>query len=137
MQHIALVSEPGRHLHCPRMSMKNNYVPNDNIRMLRWLITMRYKIGLAFLVILLVSSQVYAEPLGSILNLVLVVLCYLLTNALYSLFLHANLSPRRIEIIRQVQLPIELVISTAAIYYSGGVLTPMFIIYMVSVLVSI
>lgn len=117
--------------------MRYDYVPDVNTKMLRWLISMRYKIALAFLIVLMVSTQVYAEPLQSVLNMVLVVGCYLLTNVLYSLFLHINPSPRRIEIIRQVQLPIELVIATAAIYYLGGVLTPMFIIYMVSILISI
>jgi hypothetical protein len=112
-------------------------IPDDNTKTLRWLISIRYKVALAFLVVLVASSLIYTQPLKSVLYLLAVDLVYLLVNALYSIALGNRLTPSRTEVIRQMQLPIELLISSAAIYFSGGVLTPMFVIYMLSILVSI
>jgi diguanylate cyclase (GGDEF)-like protein len=112
-------------------------IPGDTVNTLRWLISIRYTIALAFLVVLTASALVYAQPLDSILVLLSVDLVYLLANCLYSILLTTKPSPGCIEVIRQTQLPVELMLCSVAIYLSGGVLTPMFIIYMLSILVSI
>src|SRR4051812_19317866 len=89
--------------------VKYTRVADDNIKTLRWLISVRYKVVLTFLGLLLFGSQVYLAPLSSTLSIVSVSVFYLIVNGLYSLLLKANPSPRRVEIIKQIQLPVELV----------------------------
>ncbi len=105
--------------------------------MLRWLNSIRYKVALAFLVVLTLSAVLYPSPLVSTLSVVALVLVYLAMSGIYDLFLRGSPSAKRIGFIQQIQLPVELVLFSVAIYVSGGVLTPMFMIYILTIVVSI
>src|SRR5436190_21112773 len=105
-------------------------VPNSDVDTLRWLMRIRYRITFAFVLLLLLSVLVYPSSPEGTFYLTGTTLAYLFVNVFYSFALRGYPSSRRIEWIRQVQMPVELAICTVAIYFSGGVLTPMFLLYM-------
>ncbi|MDQ3705715.1 MAG: sensor domain-containing diguanylate cyclase [Chloroflexota bacterium] len=104
-------------------------LPQGERETLRWVIGMRYKIGVSLLAVLVVSTLFSIIPLDSAYNLLLPLLVYLLGSGVYDLASREGASTSRINIIRNIQLPEKLLLCTFAIYVSGGALTPMVLLY--------
>jgi|GEM_PF-787388 len=113
------------------------HIPDGDVETLRWLMGIRFRIGISLLLILLFSFLTGIMSVQMSLNLFLVDLVYLLANGLYTLLLKGNPPARRVQWMRQIQVPEKVIACTIAIYVSGGVLTPLFILYTLVVLESI
>jgi len=104
---------------------------------LRWVIGIRYKIGLLLFAILIVAYALGVISTGTTIRLAFTDLLYLLASLFYSYTLNQNPSLRRITLIRNLQVPELLVLATTATYYSGGVLSPLFILFPLAILQAI
>ena len=112
-------------------------LPDGERETLRWVINMRYKIGASLLGVLMLSSIFSIIPPDSAFNLLWPLLAYLFSSAAYDLASRSGASTRRIAFIRSVQLPEKLLLCTAAVYLSGGVLTPMVLLYPLTIIEAI
>lgn len=110
---------------------------NSDLETLRWLFTIRWKSAFGFLLVLAASFFIPGVPFSSVFNLTLVVLLFLAFNGMYALLLRGDPPARTVEWLRRGVIPFDVVVSTLAIYISGGVLTPIFIIYSIAILMSI
>lgn len=113
------------------------HVPESTLSTILWVINIRYKIALSLCAILIACGLVYTQPFTTLLYPLPVVAVYLLTNAAYYYLLRGEPSPRRVNTIRMAQFPLELVVATVGMYATGGVLTPVSLIYVFSILVAI
>ena len=111
--------------------------PEGTVGTLRWLINMRARVVIALTAVLLLTSLIESIPRNVILNLSVVALAFLAFNSVYAFLLRGEPSTRRVELLKQVLAPFDAVLSTVVIYLAGGVLTPMFITYTLTILVSI
>ncbi len=112
-------------------------IPQGQKDTLLWFIDMRYKIGVILLSMLLVSYVVGITTAEFTLNLGLLTGLYLVTSGVYSFLLRGDPSERRIALVCNLQLPDTLTICTLAIYFAGGALTPMVILYPLAILEAI
>ncbi|HEY0072221.1 MAG TPA: sensor domain-containing diguanylate cyclase, partial [Chloroflexia bacterium] len=112
-------------------------LPEGERETLRWVINMRYKIGASLLAVLIVSSMFGIIPADSAYNLLWPLLAYLFGGAAFDLLSREGASPRRVAILRNIQLPEKLLLCTIAIYVSGGALTPMVLLYPLTIIEAI
>src|SRR3954453_17381070 len=101
-----------------------SYVSNNTLNTIRWIISIRYRIALSLCAIVFACSFVFPQPISTVLFPLPVVLAYLGVNAWYCYLLRGSPSPERVNFVRRAQLPLELLVATAGIYTTGGVLTP-------------
>jgi diguanylate cyclase (GGDEF)-like protein len=104
---------------------------------LGWLLSMRYRIGMLLLLVLGISNLIQFMSLESSLGLFAVNVTYLLITGGYGFLLKGERGTRYANLVRQAQLPEKIALCTLAIYFSGGVLTPLFILYPLAILESI
>ena len=112
-------------------------LPEGNVETLRWLISMRYKIGLLLLLIQAICNMIDSSAPVSSLGLFIVNVAYLVATAVYGALLKGENGERRSNVVRQVQMFEKIFLCTLAVYFFGGVLTPLFILYPLLVLESI
>jgi diguanylate cyclase (GGDEF)-like protein len=112
-------------------------LPEGEVQTLRWLISMRYRIGLLLLLVLAISTSTELIAVGPIVGLYTVNIAYLFITWVYSFMLRGEKGSRHTNLIRQLQMPEKIILCTLAIYFFGGVLTPLFILYPLAVLESI
>lgn len=104
---------------------------------LRWFIGMRYKVGFGLLAVLLMSYTIGLGPAVSVINLIAATLVYLAGTGIYDFALRNNPSQRLATFIRNLQIPEHMLLCTVAVYLNGGVLTPMVLVYPVSIVQAI
>ncbi len=109
-------------------------LPEGEVQTLRWLISMRYRIGLLLLLVLVISTSTELIDLAPIVGLYTVNIAYLFITWVYSFMLRGEGGARYTNLIRQLQMPEKIILCTLAIYFVGGVLTPLFILYPLAVL---
>jgi diguanylate cyclase (GGDEF)-like protein len=112
-------------------------IPKDDLQALRWLLSLRNRVAIALLFMLAIASLIQGIPVQATVSLLLLNCLFLATNVLYRLLIRGNPPPRMLGILRQVMIPVDMVINTIVIYVSGGTLSPLFITYPVAILVSI
>lgn len=109
-------------------------VPKAELETLRWLILLRYKISAALFITLSLTVLVGMFPYESAVSLGGVILTYGAATVIYNLALRGDISRRRFLFIRNLQIPEKVLICTAAIYFSGGVLTPAVVLYPLAIM---
>lgn len=102
-----------------------------------WFIGMRYKIAVSLLSVLLISYVAGFGPVDGVTNLIAVSLVYLVATVIYNVILRNNPTDRQVAFIRNLQIPENLLLGTLELYLTGGVLTPMVLVYPVSVIQAI
>lgn len=112
-------------------------LPEGEVQTLRWLFVMRYRIGFLLLVVVIVCSLANLVREESSLGLLAVNLVYLVATAIYDLILRGEVGERFAPLIRGVQMPEKIILCTLALYFFGGALTPLFILYPLAILESI
>ena len=112
-------------------------LPEGDVETLRWLISMRYRIGFLLLLVLSVTALVEVTSVMALAGLFSVNLTYLAATALYGFMLRGDKAARHANLVRQLQMPEKIALCTLAIYFFGGVLTPLFVLYPLAVLESI
>ncbi len=112
-------------------------MPVGDVETLRWLVSMRFKIGLLLLVVQTLSNLIdFSAPISTI-GLYTVNCLYLSATLIYGLLLKGDRALRYASLIRQIQTPEKILLTTLAIYFFGGVLTPLFLLYPLAVIESI
>jgi diguanylate cyclase (GGDEF)-like protein len=114
-----------------------SHIPDGDLETLRWLTSIRFRIGFSLLLVVLFGRLAGIMSPNVTFNLFLVDVAYLLLNCVYALLLKGTPSARIVKVLRQAQVPEKVAICTLAIYVSGGVLTPMFILYTLVLLEAI
>lgn len=112
-------------------------LPEGEVQTVRWLVSMRYKIGLLLLLVLAISTSVEfisPEPMIALFSLNI---AFLLITGVYKFMLRGEDGARHIDLIRRIQMPEQIIFCTLAIYFSGGVLTPLFLLYTLGVVASV
>ncbi|HUP27391.1 MAG TPA: diguanylate cyclase, partial [Chloroflexia bacterium] len=104
---------------------------------LRWVVSIRFKVGLTLLALLLLGWLVGLVPFAMTISLGLVNLLYLCAGAAYWYLLKSNPTKRTMSLVRDIQIPEKLLLCTVALYFCGGVLSPVFILYPVSIMEAI
>src|SRR5688500_3700164 len=98
---------------------------------LRWIIGIRFKIGIILLTILFAANVAAVIPTTTTAYLAIANIIYLLTGFAYSYALKrpgvGQVSFRTMRLIQAVQVPEKLLLCTSAVYISGGVFSPLFI----------
>lgn len=112
-------------------------IPEGAGQTLRWVIALRYKVAAVLLFILLVSNQLGLFSTESTYTLAGVIILYAAITCAYDLASRGEASKRRIALLSNIQIPEKVLISTLAIYLSGGVLTPMVLLYPIAIIESI
>jgi diguanylate cyclase (GGDEF)-like protein len=112
-------------------------IPKDDLEALRWLLGLRNRVASMLLVMLLTFILIPAIPRPVIFSLAGIDLLFFGVNSLYGWLVKGKPSARRMQVLRQVMMPVDMLIDTIAIYLSGGALSPLFITYPISILISI
>lgn len=76
-------------------------------------------------------------PFGNIVALAACGLFYLALTSTCRLLLDRKPSDRLVTLLAELLIPLEAVLSTLAIFFTGGALTPMFIVYPLGIMMSI
>lgn len=114
-----------------------SYLPHGNIDVLSWLLQIREKVVIWLTLMLIATTLIPDVPGDSSRALVVLCLTFLALNGLLILLLKKSRSARTVKVLRQMLMPFDMVVVTVACYLSGGVLTPLSILYPVFILVSI
>lgn len=117
--------------------MQTTNIPEGEGQTLRWVIAMRYKVALVLFLILLVSNQLGFFSAGSTYTLGGVIILYAAITCVYDLASRGEVSKRRIALLSNIQIPEKVLISTLAVYLSGGVLTPVVLLYPIAIIEAI
>jgi diguanylate cyclase (GGDEF)-like protein len=118
-------------------------LPETDLGTLRWLVHLRVRIALVLLLVLAAVNLIEPLPPETSAALIATDLVYLLFGSLYAYLLKerpaSSFSPAeaRISFVRNAQLPEKLALCTLAVYFSGGVLTPSFLLYSLAVIEAI
>lgn len=111
-----------------------SYTEQDS---LRWFLSIRGKVALGLLFVIVLAALLPGLPSRTLLTLAVVDAVFLVFNSLYTFLLNNHPDLPVLALLRAAQMPIDVSISTVVLYLSGGVLTPLFIGYMLGILVSI
>src|SRR5688500_4017897 len=103
------------------------------LRTLRWIISIRFKIGIILLTILVAANVAAVIPTTTTAYLAIANIIYLLTGFAYSYALKrpgvGQVSFRTMRLIQAVQVPEKLLLCTFAVYTCGGVFCLLSILY--------
>lgn len=112
-------------------------IPEGEDQTLRWVIGMRYRVSAVLLLVLLITNLLGFFLADTAYSLAAVILLYIGTSAVYDFASRGEVSKQRIALLRSIQIPEKIIVCTLAIYLSGGVLTPLVLIYPVAIIESI
>jgi diguanylate cyclase (GGDEF)-like protein len=112
-------------------------VADSDLDSLRWFLSIRGKVSVALLFVLFLVTQVEGMPVQTAVHLMWINVVLLVVNAAYYLALKGNPPVSTLRFLRQLLMPVDVILSTVAVYVSGGVLTPLAIVYPLNILTSI
>ncbi len=112
-------------------------IPQGELDILRWFVNLRYRVAFPLLLVITATYLLGISPFQGTVSLLGLNLFYLITTYAHSQALSNNPSEQRVALVRQLQLPENLLICTLAVYLTGGVLTPMTLSYPVVIIESI
>jgi hypothetical protein len=100
---------------------------------------MRLRVRIGLLLMLVLVSVYFVQPLPvlTMFGLVLTDVTYLGFSTLYSYLLVGSRAERFAPLVLRIQLPEKLILCTLALYFSGGVLTPTFLLYSLAIVEAI
>ena len=124
----------------PRLPVPpDRHLPESTLTTLRWFIRIRYTISLVLFAILTIAYAIGVMPAPAAAKLAIANALYVGASVFYNSLLNRKpaISPRRLTLVVNLQVPEMLFLCTIALYYSGGALTPLFILYPLVILGSI
>jgi GAF domain-containing protein len=100
---------------------------------------MRLRVRVGLLLLLVLAAVYFIEPMPdwTMVGLVSTDLAYLLFSAIYAYLLGEGRADRYMRLVRRAQLPEKLILTTFAVYFAGGVLTPTYLVYSLAIIESI
>lgn len=112
-------------------------VPSNKLDTLKWVLAIKTNVAIGLFLIMLFSLLLPGIPTLNVLYLLALGATYITFNCVFMLALGRNPSDNAMKVISEVLIPVEVAISTIAIYFTGGALTPMFIVYTLGIMMSI
>jgi hypothetical protein len=112
-------------------------LPDAREDTLLWLVAIRGSVALGLLGILVAVLLIPNIALPSVVSLMLLTGAFILANAVFNMVLAQNPSPNVLKWMRRLLVLLDVLVATIAIYLSGGPLSPMFIVYSLTIPVSI
>jgi diguanylate cyclase (GGDEF)-like protein len=112
-------------------------IPNSKLDTLRWVLAIKTKVATGLLFIMLLSVFLPGAPAANILYLIGLGVVYIGFNSTLMLVLNRAASDRVVKVFSEVLIPVEVALSTLSVFFTGGALTPMFIVYTLGIMMSI
>lgn len=122
----------------PRIGVASDLGSNELVERMRWVIGIRWTVVVALLLVglIIVIGQLPSETalwqIGLAATVALLNVCYLVATWQPS-FTTTNLG----QILRYAQIPIDLLIFTIIVHFSGGVTGPVFVLYFLYIFVGL
>ncbi|MEO5951182.1 MAG: sensor domain-containing diguanylate cyclase, partial [Chloroflexia bacterium] len=100
-------------------------------------ITIKTNVVIGLIVVMLATLAIPGVPVTNVAILIGICMVYTGINCAFLYAARRDVSENTTRIVAKALIPWEVVLNTLGIYFTGGVLTPMFIIYMMNILMSI
>ena len=115
----------------------NSAIPNTSLETLSWVLSIKTNVALGLLLALVASLLLPGIPYTNVIFLIAGAVVYLAVTTVARSLLRGTPSDKLVRTLTEVLIPLEVTFSTADIYFTGGALTPMFIVYTLSIMMSI
>lgn len=112
-------------------------IPSSRLETLRWAITIKTNTVIGLMLVMLAALALPGIPVGNIATLIGICAVYTALNCTFLYLARHSISEKVTRVVAETLIPWEVVLNTVGIYFTGGVLTPMFIIYMMNIFMSI
>ncbi|MGA7730947.1 MAG: sensor domain-containing diguanylate cyclase [Chloroflexia bacterium] len=112
-------------------------IPNSKLDTLKWVLAIKTNVAVGLLFVMLITFLLPDVPVENLVYLTSLCLVYIGFNCAITFALSRNPSDRSVRIFSEIFIPVEVALSTLSIYFTGGALTPMFIVYTLGIMMSI
>ncbi len=112
-------------------------IPNNKVDTLKWVLAIKTNVAAGLTFVMLASLLLPGVPTINVLCLIALAVAYVGFNCSLMLALNRDPSDRAVKVFSELLVPVEVGLSTLSIYFTGGVLTPMFIVYTLGIMMSI